>query len=202
MTDDSKRVGPGRLLARAAELYDSPDSPLAKMAPWAGLRGFASGAEWMHLALAVLRGEPNAPSSLLPASRFHFLGLAKYGLASGVALGWAVAALWIEGPLLGLLAVPLFYAVEAQSVFLFPLALDGHDRPFREARRWTVLAGGTFPVMAIVMPIAATMLAGGLVGRGFVRSWCLGCLAICLWYEQLRLLAPSGAPAGEIDAVL
>jgi hypothetical protein len=26
-----------------------------------------------------------------------------------------------------------------------------------------------------------------MVGRGFVRCWCLGCLAVCLWYEDLRL---------------
>ena len=44
--------------------------------------------------------------------------------------------------------------------------------------------------MATVMPLAAVMLAGGFLGRGFVRSWCLGCLAVCLWYEHLRLEGP------------
>ncbi len=35
------------------------------------------------------------------------------------------------------------------------------------------------------MPLACTMLFGGLAGRGFLRSWCLGCLAVCIWYEGL-----------------
>ena len=119
---------------------------------------------------------------------FHALGLIKYALACAAALGGAVAAVWLGAWPLAVLAVPLFYAVEAQGVFLFPLALDGEVRaPFRVARRWTVRAGGTWRVMATVMPLAAVMLAGGFVGRGFVRSWCLGCLAVCLWYEQLRL---------------
>jgi predicted MPP superfamily phosphohydrolase len=39
--------------------------------------------------------------------------------------------------------------------------------------------------MRVVLPLACTMLFGGLAGRGFLRSWCLGCLAICIWYEDL-----------------
>jgi predicted MPP superfamily phosphohydrolase len=35
------------------------------------------------------------------------------------------------------------------------------------------------------------MLFGGLVGRGFLRCWCLGCLAVCLWYEDLRSPPPA-----------
>src|SRR5262249_37135522 len=34
-------------------------------------------------------------------------------------------------------------------------------------------------------------LFGGLAGRGFLRSWCLGCLAVCLWYEDLCNDPPS-----------
>ena len=54
------------------------------------------------------------------------------------------------------------------------------------ARTLTVQAGGTWAVMRVVLPIAACMLGGGFAGRGFVRSWCLGCLAILCWYERLR----------------
>jgi uncharacterized protein len=72
-------------------------------------------------------------------------------------------------------------------VFLFPLALDGSVTPFRSAWVWTRRAGGTFAAMRVVLPLAAVMLFGGLVGRGFVRCWCLGCLAVCLWYEDVRL---------------
>jgi len=79
-----------------------------------------------------------------------------------------------------------FYLVEVQMVFLFPVSLDGSARPFRDARRWTRRAGGTVAALSIVLPVAFTMVFGGLAGRGFVRSWCLGCLAICVWYVQLR----------------
>ena len=170
------------LLGRAAELYDGPGGDLAASAVGAGRHGFRSGAEWMRRAMATIRGAP------IPESRanFHSLGFLKYGAAGAVALGGGAVAVLLGGPLLALIAVPLFYAVEAQGVFLFPVALDGHERPFRAARRSTVAAGGTLRVMAIVMPIAAVMLAGGFAGRGFRRSWCLGCLAICVWYEGLR----------------
>jgi hypothetical protein len=174
------------LLARAAEVYDAPASPLPAAAARAARRGFASGAEWMRLALAVLRGGPVVPPPA-PARGFQRVGLIKYGLAGGMALLWVLLVVYVQQPLLALLALPLFYAVEAQMVFLFPLALDGHPRPFREARRWTRAAGGTLRVMRTVVPLAAAMLGGGVLGRGFVRSWCLGCLAVCLWYEELRL---------------
>ncbi len=187
-------LSPATLLARAAQLYDAPGSPLAPAARRAARSGFASGAAWMALALEALRGGPLLSPS--PAPNFQFLGLAKYGLAGGLAFVWALAAVWLDLALLGLFAVPLFYVIEAQFVFLFPLALDGHTRPFRAARRWTARAGGTVRVMAVVMPIAATMLGGGLVGRGFVRSWCLGCLAVCVWYERVRL---AGAREGPVS---
>jgi predicted MPP superfamily phosphohydrolase len=49
--------------------------------------------------------------------------------------------------------------------------------------------------MRVVVPLACTMLFGGLAGRGFLRCWCLGCLAVCLWYEDLRNLPLSdGGP--------
>src|SRR4051794_12178706 len=113
----------GRLLARALELYDAPGSPLAAGARRAARRGFSSGAAWMAVALAELRGEAASPADL--GASYQFLGLAKYGLAGGAALGWASVALLLHAPLPALLAIPLFYAVEAQFVFLFPLALDG-----------------------------------------------------------------------------
>lgn len=170
------------LLSRAAVLFDAPGNPLAETAPRAWRGGFASGGCWMQLALEHLRGQP-LPEAVCDLNR---LGLIKYGLACAAALAWLVLTIRCQLPRLAVLCVPVFYAVEAQMVFLFPLALDGSMRPFGEARRWTRHAGGTATVMAIVLPLAATMLLGGLLGRGFVRSWCLGCLAVCLWYEDLR----------------
>src|ERR1043165_8217029 len=83
-------------------------------------------------------------------------------------------------------------------VFLFPLAIDGRTRVFRESLAWTSRAGGTWRVMCIVLPIAGTMLFGGLAGRGFIRSWCVGCLAVVVWYEHLRQTKAGARPKLEI----
>lgn len=170
-----------QLLHRAALLFDDPGCPLAKEARTAGKSLFASGADWMRHALEGVRGAPLAGG----ANNFNVLGCVKYGLASAGA-GVCVALAWWNSPWWLLGVVPVFYAIEAQFVFLFPLVLDGTPQPFRKARRWTKRAGGTLVVMGVVLPLAATMLFGGFCGRGFVRSWCLGCLAVCLWYEDLR----------------
>ena len=49
------------LLTRAAERYDAPGSPLPAAAAGAVFGGFASGAQWMRLALETLRGRPCPP---------------------------------------------------------------------------------------------------------------------------------------------
>src|SRR5262249_43956200 len=181
------RVRVRDLLTRAAERYDAPGSPLGAAAAGAALGGVASRARGVRLALGTPPRRPSPP----PAANHQRLGLIKYGLAGGVALLWAVAAYSGHVPWLVPLAAVAFYVVEAQMVFLFPLALDGSARPFAAARRWTRHAGGTVAVLRVVVPLACTMLFGGLAGRGFVRCWCLGCLAVCLWYEDLR----NGPPA-------
>lgn len=71
-------------------------------------------------------------------------------------------------------------------VFLFPLVLDGHPAPWREGLRLTRRAGGTLQVMRTVIRLASTMLLGGFADGRFVRAWCLGCLAVVLWYEEVR----------------
>jgi hypothetical protein len=170
------------LLRRARAIYDAPDCPLASAARGAGRHLFASGGRWMLLALAYLRGETAAA----PPAGLNRLGLVKYGLATGAALPFVgLAVLTGVWPVL-VLCVPAFYAAEAQLVFLFPLALDGCQAPYRAAHRLTVRAGGTGAVMGVVLPLAGVMLFGGFAGRGFVRCWCLGCLAVCLWYEDVR----------------
>lgn len=179
------------LLTRAATWYDAPGSLLRAAAAGAALGGFASGAQWMRLAQETLRGRAAPPT----AFNFQWLGLIKYGLATGVALLWAVAACAWHIPWFVPLAAVAFYAVEVQMVFLFPLALDGNARPFNAARRWTRRAGGTVAAMRVVVPLACTMLFGGLAGRGFLRCWCLGCLAVVLWYEDLRNDPPADCGA-------
>ena len=183
--DDAATVSSRQLLSRAAEIYDSPENDLADRARSAAFGGFASGAEWMQQALLAIRGMPLDSAPIVNA-KFQLLGLLKYGAATAAAGIVAFAAMSLNAPFLTLLAILAFYAVEAQAVFLFPMVIDGCKSSFRDARTLTIRAGGTCRVMAIVMPIAATMLFGGFVGRGFVRSWCLGCLAVCIWYERIR----------------
>lgn len=171
------------LLAGARELYDDPSLPFAPSAQndaWKS--GFSSGADWMRLVLHHLRGDMPQP---VPAS-FQTLGVVKYGLSALFALLVLAVIVRTDAWMLLPMVVFAFYAVEAQMVFLFPLALDGEPHPIRASLMWTRAAGGTIPVMVTVMQLAAVMLFGGFLGRGFVRSWCLGCLAVVLWYEALR----------------
>ena len=187
------RVSARSLIEQAREVFDRESNGLAASAAGAWRGGFASGGQWMRLALEHLRGEPLSG----PAFNLNVLGLTKYALACVAALIPVGLAAATGQPLIAILALPVFYAAEVQFVFLFPLAIDGCPRPFRASRRWTWLAGGTLPAMTVVMQLAATMLFGGFVGRGFVRSWCLGCLAVCIWYEELRT---SGGHSDQTEA--
>lgn len=138
--------------------------------------GFAGGGAWMA---RILGGE-------LPSARARYLGVVKYGLAS---LGGALVATLLAGPAGVLALVPAalaFYAIEAQMVFLFPVAICGSRTPFRDAFVLTRRAGGTLAVMAVVLPIAATMLLGAPFRGGFVRAWTLGCLAIVLYFRAIE----------------
>lgn len=172
-----------RLLAQARTLYDDPKLPFAQAAEQDAWRnGFVSGAAWMRLVLEHLRGE----SLPTVTADFQRLGMIKYALAllgaiifAGVAL---ITGLWFLLPVAAL----VFYGIEAQMVFLFPLALDGQPDVWRESRKWTVQAGGTVRVMLTVMGLAVVMIFGGFFGQGFVRSWALGCLGVVLWYEAVR----------------
>lgn len=171
------------LLARARLRFDEPGGGLADAARRAATGGFSGGAEWLRLALANERGVP-------PEGRAAFarLGLLKYGLAAAAASLVGAVALAFD-PLLLPLVVVAFYLVEVRMVFVFPLALDGHAAPLVGSHD---LLQRTMPwpqATARVMRIAAEMLCGGLLGRGLLRSWCVGCLAVVLWYEEARRTA-------------
>ena len=133
--------------------------------------------------MAFVRNRPLSPTTVA----FQALGLFKYSMAILLALSFLALVVFLHAWLLVFAAVFVFYAVEVQMVFLFPLALDGHARLLRTSREWTVRAGGTLHVMTVVMQLAAVMLFGGIAGQGFVRSWALGCMAVVLWYEKLRV---------------
>lgn len=137
---------------------------------------------WMHRALAHVRGQRIPVPALGALAR---LVAVKYVLclaAAGVPIALAVV---LAEPWLALAAPLAFYLVEAQLVFLLLVAADGSAHPWRDARRRTSVAGGTLRVVATVVPIALFMLVAGIAGRGLVRAWLTGCLAIVLWHERL-----------------
>src|ERR1043165_4513087 len=178
----AEHMSAGSLLREAGAIFDAAENGLARRARFAWRTGFDSGGRWMCEALATLRGE----TATMPVTNLSALGMIKYGMAIVASLMATVMILWRQQYWALPLGVFVFYAVEAQMVFLFPLAIDGRTRVFRESLAWTSRAGGTWRVMCIVLPIAGTMLFGGLAGRGFIRSWCVGCLAVVVWYEHLR----------------
>ena len=182
-------------------MYDAPDATFARAARTAWRSGFTSAAEWMELALHTIREERGErPRRRALPRALNALGLVKNvgsaAAAAGIGIAAGLAARSVLGTGVGCAAfatgfVLAFYAIEGQMVFLFPILLDGaHDGEswasvFAACRAWTVRAGGTLAVMRVVMPISARMMFGGLVGKGFLRSWCLGCLAVVIWYDAV-----------------
>lgn len=184
----------GHLLSRHPELLTAAR----------GIRGFGGGARWMHRAM-VLTGWRMPPFRC--NARYSRMGWVKYGICSILAL--LAAALLCAGGLMWfapLVAVAVFYAAEAQMVFLFPEALLGRRSPWASARGLTVSAGGTWKVMAGVLPIAARMLTGWRRGRGR-EAWVQGCLAVVLWHRNVATTRPAwvenaaGLPRLEIGPV-
>lgn len=175
------------LWSAATRLYDDPALGLEVAAKAAAFRGVDAGAEWMRAAIGVVRGTP-------PSGRASFLRLAvvKYGLAC-LGAGLASLLVWSLPALVLPAALVAFYAAESRLVFVFPLALDGDRTPLTASGR--LVARTQPPVVAAlrVMTIAAGMVFGGFTGRGFLRSWCLGCLAVVLWYEDARRAAEVAA---------
>jgi hypothetical protein len=167
------------LLARAAARYDA-DPTLAIEARQAMGDVFGRGLGWM-----ARRSATDAAGS------GRRLGLRKYGAcvlgASAVAGVVVLTAGPSVGSALGAIAAWLvvFYGIESRLVFVFPAAAHGEKDPFATSTRLVREYGGTLAAMGVVVPLALTMLFGGFLGRGFLRSWCLGCLAVLDWYTAL-----------------
>ena len=166
------------LLKEAASLYGS-EIPPYKAYIWK--MDFKSGAEWMRGCLVQIRMKEIVTENVYG---FNAAGITKYGLAvlsSATVVFFSIVtrSLWLLW-----LAPIAFYLVEVQMVFLFPLLIDGERNPFKRSRLLIRLQGGTSKAMGVVLPIAWVMMFGGLFGQGFIRSWCIGCLAILLLYEK------------------
>lgn len=149
--------GSASLLAEAEEIYRRSDCPR-----------FDGSADWLRRMLARVRGDGIPVRN----ANWTWLFCVKYGLATAAA-ACVLACSWWLAPL----ALLVFYAVEVQWLFLFPVVLDGAVRPFAESRALMRRQVGTAAAITGVLPIAARMLTGG---------WAVGCIAILLWYERVR----------------
>jgi len=118
---------------------------------------------------------------------FEEIGYFKYGFALWASL--FVACLFFNSNpwIASFGAFFVFYAVEAQMVFLFPLSIEGVSNPLGASLRLTRKAGGTGVVMLTVITLAVYMIFGGFFKKGLKRCWCVGCLATLVWYRQLRV---------------
>lgn len=143
---------------------------------------FALGAEWMYLQLSYLRGNELNPFDVtIP---FHLYGIFKYSLSLG---GWilSIIVLYKIHPLLILLSIIVFYAVEIHFLFLFPLLIDNNEKPFQTSLRMLYKIGFLKTLINII-PIGCYMMIGLLDFKQPLRNWYIGCLSILFWYEEIR----------------
>ena len=180
--------GPSDWIARGEALWDAHDSLRASAI--ATLRGQRPAALWMSDALGLLRGA--APAMDFDPRATDRALARKYALATTAALAAGVVCAASHAPSLVTLTVAAlaFYAVEVRQVFLVPCAIDGaRPDPISASDALLRAQGGTLWGLRRVIPIAAHMLTGGLRGRGALRSWCAGCIAVLCWYEVTRAIA-------------
>lgn len=141
-------------------------------------RGFAGAARWVARAMGATIDD-RAARRAARLLRYKYLASLITAIAAG---SLACRAHFVLGIVAFVLA---FYAVEVQGVFMVPLVVRGALRPVERSRSLVVAAGGTVSCVVRVLPIAAWMLFAGF-GRGFVRAWCEGCLAVIAWFEEIE----------------
>ncbi len=145
-----------------------------------GLNVFSSGAVWMQAQLFQLDGKPAQP--LHNANRFTKHGILKYGIS--------LLAFFISAFLFGKyyvcllpLSVLIFYLVEVQFLFLFPLLIDEVPDPILKSFHATYMIG-VFRALVITMGIGIFMMVGLLRVRDPLYNWHIGCLAVLIWYRD------------------
>ena len=141
---------------------------------------FPAGARWMYDRLIELDGRNTCPFD--PATNYNFYGWLKYGVCVvGFLLscrGFAVYA-----PLLVPVSILVFYLLEIQFLFLFPLLIDNSKEPVRRGIR-EVFKIGIIGCLFIVIPISLFMLLGLCNKRQRYLNWHIGCMAILIWYND------------------
>ncbi len=143
---------------------------------------FEHGAVWMGEWMAYLH--PEQTLVLTPLRRFSRYGLLKY---SAALLGFGIACVALVRVHLFLLpgAILVFYAIEVHFLFLFPLLLENEKRPWLCSIRMTYQIG-LLQAMVTVMWIGFFMLTGLLHRKDPLLNWHIGCLAVLIWFYEVR----------------
>jgi hypothetical protein len=145
-----------------------------------GTKGWKGGARWMYERLNELGSGYRRPFDA--EINYTGYGCLKYGicLAGFFWSGWWLSTyeiLYIP------FSVLVFYLLEVQFLFLFPLLIDQVKRPV-----WTgiqeVLKIGLIRCIMTVIPISIFMMMGLLKKRNRLRNWYIGCLAVLIWYND------------------
>jgi len=166
-----------RFLSRAEKVYS--DNPL-KINPVSPKNKFFAGGIWMAEMLAFLRNQP--PGAIVHDIPFNRYGYGKYAAATACfALFLLVSYQFC--PLAMPLAILVFYWIEAQFLFLFPLLIDREHNPIWRSIQLTRRVGNLY-ALCNVIPIAAYMLSGLLSREEPLRRWYVGCIAILIWYDE------------------
>ena len=145
-----------------------------------GATMFPMGAKWMYDRLNELDGDNIRPFD--PRINYNFYGCLKYGACLS---GAFLATWWLQrhGPLLMPLSMLLFYLIEIQFLFLFPLLIDNARHPILTGIR-EVFRIGVIKCLFTVIPISIFMMTGLLRKKDMFRNWYIGCLSILIWYNH------------------
>jgi hypothetical protein len=148
---------------------------------------FPTGARWLYDRLNLLNGniDGNNTQVFNPRINYNLYGFLKYGICL---LGCSITAWWLSkySMLLMPLSIFVFYLLEAQLLFLFPLLIDNSPAPVVASIR-TAFRIGILKCVFTVIPIAIFMIIGLFRKKDATRNWQIGCIAILIWYiDEVR----------------
>ncbi|WP_156825819.1 hypothetical protein [Lewinella cohaerens] len=140
---------------------------------------FTKGAKWMTQRLNEIdKKQRNFNSNVA----YEYYGYLKYSfcffcfIMSGLFF-------WTKASYLSPLSILVFYFFEVHFLFLFPLLIDGVEKPLARSIHMTYKMG-IFYTMRTVIPIGFFMVTGLFNWRNPLQNWHIGCLAVLIWYTD------------------
>ncbi len=142
------------------------------------LQIFNLGARWMFEQLNKNDGK----KTFTDLPNYFIYGIIKYGTCL-LALCISFFLLLKTNPLLTPLSIIIFYLFEIHFLFLFPLLIDGVEKPIIISIQQTYKIG-LFTALTTIIPIGCFMMIGLFNFKKPFRNWYIGCLAIIIWYKN------------------